>query len=79
MKIRKTVSIDTEVMMDVSAGDIRVILGESEDPVFNFLAALNDFATVIKGCPDEVMQKLNVPQRKAISEFFTDQAKRFSV
>lgn len=78
MKIPKMVSIDTEVMVNVSADDIRVILNEPTDSVNAFLVALNDCATVIKGCPDEVMQKLNEPQRKVISGFFTEQARRFS-
>jgi len=76
MKIKKDITVDTEVEFHIGVEDIALILEESNDVNF-VLKELNDIAQFVKGVPDSIIEQFSPEQRKAVCNFFKEKSKRF--
>jgi hypothetical protein len=81
MKIVKLVSVpDVEVEIEISGEEaVNAILGDQEGwtPRQLLMRAVNNLASFFKKLPDTIVAELNSEQRKLITDFFEDQARRF--
>lgn len=82
MKVKKVITVETEVEVDLDAADIRAAIldGEEEcEPEGSVLRSLNSIAAYMKAVPDEVIGKVSPEVRAAAAKFFREQADRYAV
>ncbi len=84
MKVKKWITVETEVEVDVDRDDIRAAMLEDsegctqgDNPERALMVTLNRIAEFMKAVPDDVIAKLNLAQRKVVGEFFAGQANRY--
>ena len=69
-----------EIDVDISLEDIRNALSGYTDPesVDEALRLLGVCASVLRSVPDVIIQNFNEKQKETITNFLTEQAKRYS-
>lgn len=77
MKVIKNIDINVDVEIDIDSDDIECAITESENSTHNVLRTINNFASYMKGVPDDQIGKMKKSQKNIISEFLNEQAKRF--
>lgn len=79
MKITKFIELGpTEMEVEITADDIRVIFFEDEaESVRVFLREIDSIAQFLRAVPDIVIQSLGDGQRKSVCVFLQEQAERF--
>lgn len=72
MKVKKWVTCDHEVEIDISSDDIEVISGElqdnfQEDNFRRWLIQMNDIAIFLEGVPKKILREFSAKQADAIA------------
>lgn len=76
MKVYKSVTVETEVEIDLTSEDINVIMEEYEN-LRGLLHNLNTLGQFLKAIPDRLIVETNATQQKIIVTFLRESADRF--
>lgn len=77
MKVRKLLTTETEVEVDINAEDITKALKDHEDSQTEWLSLINSCAQVLNAIPDSAINEMYESQRKIIREFLLKASKKF--
>lgn len=78
MKIKKWVSVEAEVEVDVTMDDIRAELcADGNENETECLRILNRCGSAMKAIPDATIAKMTAAQRNVVASFFKEQSERY--
>jgi hypothetical protein len=78
MKIPKSITVETEVEVDISTEDILTHLQAEPLTETQLLTAVNNVARFLNLVPDALIANLKPGAKETISNFFLKQSQRFS-
>lgn len=81
MKIERTVSVETEVVINLDADDLRALWIEGLDDVpsseMHLKRVLGQIGQWIMGIPDDLIKKMSDDTRSIVVRFYREQLERF--